>query len=312
MPKFMQKVETSDIGKILDVSKENDPKLLNGLNKISKQQKAVLLAFIAPYAGRKITPTKIIRAQMGLSEEFGMETVIDEIKNETNVSKLVLLLNSPGGLIQSSYKVARALRNNFEEIIVFVPHIAASGGTLVALTGNEIVMGMMSQLTPLDPQSEDEKGKLISALSVIQAFQNVTEFFSDKTVDDAPYTFRALADKFDAIEIDEAISVMKLMEDYIREILEGCNYSTDVCKNIAKSLVGGFREHGEVINIDKAKEMGIKVVGDTKYPNEWNKLRGWLGKYLLQSADKHIIRYVIAEELRKKNKVKRNEKTRKG
>ena len=92
---------------------------------------------------------------MGLSEEFALETAINQIHTKTDARKLLLTVNSHGGLIQVSYKIARALWKAFEEIIVFVPHIAASGETLLALTGNKIVMGMMSQLSSLDPQAQN-------------------------------------------------------------------------------------------------------------------------------------------------------------
>ena len=145
-------METVDsINKIIDVNEEDDLLLSKKLAEISEKHEAVLMACIAPYVGLKISPKKTVNAQMGISEEFALETAINQIQTKTDFRKLLLLVNSPGGLVQSSYKIARALRKTFEEIIVFVPPIAASGGTLLALTGNTIVMGMMSQLSPLDP-----------------------------------------------------------------------------------------------------------------------------------------------------------------
>ncbi|MEM2111840.1 MAG: hypothetical protein QXX08_08195 [Candidatus Bathyarchaeia archaeon] len=283
---------------LIDVAEEKDPKLKPRLVEIANKHKAVLLTLIAPYVGRQLTPTKILSAHIGLSEEFAIETVIDEIKAKFDEKTLLLLVNSPGGLVQSSYKVARALRKAFKKIIVFVPHIAASGGTLVALTGNQIVMGMMSQLTPLDPQKEDENGKTISASAVIDAHIFVTNFFKDKTVDDAPYTYRVLAEKFDPIDIRDAIAECSLMEEYICEILEGSGYNPNRRQAVAEKLVRNFKTHGDVINIDRAKEIGLNVVPDSKYPEEWKVFREWLGCYMLKSADKHIIRFVFSENLK--------------
>ena len=293
--------------KIIDVSEEKNTKLEKELNEISKKHNAALLACIAPYVGRKVTPTKTVSAYMGISEEFAIETVINDIKNKTNAKKLLLLINSPGGLVQSSYKVARALRKTFQEIIVFVPHIAASGGTLIALTGNEIVMGMMSQLTPLDPHSENELGNTISANSVVQAHKFVTTFFEKTTVEDSPYTYKVLADKFDGINIRDALASLSLVSDYICEILEGSGYDKDKCKEISQEMVQGFKTHDEVINIEKASKIGLKVVPDSNYPSEWNIFREWLGEYILQSADRHIIRYIISQDLRIKENNKINE-----
>ena len=284
------------INKIIDVNEEDDPELSEKLTEISKKHDAVLMACIAPYVGLKISPTKTISAQMGLSEEFAVETAINQIQTKTDVRKLLLLVNSPGGLVQSSYKVARALRKAFKEIIVFVPHIAASGGTLLALTGNKIVMGMMSQLSPLDPQSQSGEGA-VSANSVVDAHQFVTMLFDEIAVEDAPYTYKALADKFDGVDIRDAFASLSLMEEYIREILEDSGYSKEKCKEISKSIVRGFKTHDEVINIDKAKKLGLNVITPTDFSTEWNLFREWLAIYMLQSADKHVIRFVISENL---------------
>jgi len=287
------------ITEIIDVKEEDDQKLSEKLTEISKKHDAVLMACIAPYVGLKISPTKTINAQMGLSEEFAVETAINQIQAKTDARKLLLLVNSPGGLVQSSYKIARALRKTFKEIIVFVPHIAASGGTLLALTGNKIVMGMMSQLSPLDPQAKIEDGA-VSANSVVDAHQFVTRLFDDVSVEDAPYSYKALADKCDGVDIRDALASLSLMEEYIREILEDCGYSKEKCKKISHNIVRGFKTHDEVINIDKAKKLGLNVISHNEFPTEWKLFREWLAKYMLQSADKHVIRFVISENLQKK------------
>ena len=289
----------SPLSKILDVSEEKNPPLKKKLSKISKEKNAILIACIAPYVGKKVSPTRILSAQLGISEEFGVESVINEIRKRTDCPTLYLLLNSPGGFVGSSYKVARALRRSFKKIVVFVPHIAASGGTLVALTGNEIVMGVMSQLTPVDPHSSVGKGGKF-AKSIVDGFENVTGYFRKMNVKDAPYTYKVLADKYDAQELDRAISALLLMEDYICEVLHGCGYKKVKVKEIAEALVRGFKNHSEVITLEKAQKIGLKAVGNEKYPEEWDVMREWLEAYLLQSADKHIIRYVVSQDLIKK------------
>ncbi|MHC1636528.1 MAG: SDH family Clp fold serine proteinase [Candidatus Methanospirareceae archaeon] len=69
-------------------------------------------------------------------------------------------------------------RKNFDDITVFVPHIAASGGTLIALVGNEIVMGDMSTLTPIDVQME-RNGKMYSVNAMIRSFSALNDLFKD-------------------------------------------------------------------------------------------------------------------------------------
>ena len=90
----------------------------------------------------------------------------------------------------SSYKIACALKNSFDEIVVFVPHIAASGGTLITLGCNQIVMGMLSNLSPIDVQTY-HKGMMVSANSLNKAFGKLQNYFKDKEEADAPYPYIA-------------------------------------------------------------------------------------------------------------------------
>src|SRR6202158_6199384 len=65
---------------------------------------------------------------------------------------LDLVLHTPGGLVLASLQIARAVRNRKGKVTVFVPHYAMSGGTLIALAADEIVMSPYAVLGPVDPQ----------------------------------------------------------------------------------------------------------------------------------------------------------------
>lgn len=292
----MPKVTPTSLEQTIDVLEENNISLKESLLKISQKEKAVVLAFIAPYVGKKVSPTRVLTAELGILEEFAIETSIEKIREQTSCDRLILLLNSPGGFVSSSYKVAKALRSNYKEIKVFVPHIAASGGTLIALTGNQIVMGMMSHLSPIDPHGM-RGNQEVAAKNVIDGFETITEFFRNISEEDAPYTYKVLAQKYNAEELDEAIASITLMEDYAGEILIASGYTKEKATEIAEQLVLGYRTHGEVINFDKAKNAGLNVISNTCCVEDWSILRKWLGQYLLQSADKHIIRFVISQDL---------------
>jgi ClpP class serine protease len=63
-----------------------------------------------------------------------------------------LVLHTPGGLVLASLQIARAVRNYKGKVTVFVPHYAMSGGTLIALAADQIVMSPHATLGPVDPQ----------------------------------------------------------------------------------------------------------------------------------------------------------------
>ncbi len=60
----------------------------------------------------------------------------------------------------TALQIARAIRSHKPKVTVFVPHCAMSGGTLVALAADEIVMCRHSVLGPIDPQLEQNSGGL--------------------------------------------------------------------------------------------------------------------------------------------------------
>jgi len=137
------------IRKTLNFREEKD----EGLQKLADEEGAVLLCMVVPYRSIRISPVDEVRASIGLHDEFAVEAVLEDMaKKKIPAKKLLLLLNTTGGGLHSSFKVARALRVSFEEIEIFVPHMAASGGTLISLIADRIVMGIMSQLSPIDPQ----------------------------------------------------------------------------------------------------------------------------------------------------------------
>src|SRR5712672_1310435 len=65
---------------------------------------------------------------------------------------LDIVLHTPGGLLLAALQIARAIRAHKAKVTVFVPHYAMSGGTLIALAANEIVMSRHSVLGPIDAQ----------------------------------------------------------------------------------------------------------------------------------------------------------------
>src|ERR671937_2289798 len=63
-----------------------------------------------------------------------------------------IVLHTPGGLVLAAEQIAFALKRHKGNITVFVPHYAMSGGTLIALAADAIVMDPNAVLGPVDPQ----------------------------------------------------------------------------------------------------------------------------------------------------------------
>src|ERR1700692_1244428 len=85
-------------------------------------------------------------------EVAASEEVIRAIHLTDPEIALDLVLHTPGGLVLAATQIARAVLKRKGKVTVFVPHYAMSGGTLIALAANEIVMSGDAVLGPVDPQ----------------------------------------------------------------------------------------------------------------------------------------------------------------
>jgi ClpP class serine protease len=284
---------SGNIKDILNVGEEDQKELVEFANK----EKAILIAIIAPYTRVRVSPIEEKSAYIGLSEEFGVERAIRGIKKKNkSIEKAFILLNSRGGAVESSYKIAKCLRDNFKEIKIFVPHMAASGGTLIALTGNEIIMGMMSALSPLDVQTDYGDDEIsVSMVSMFRSFDVVEKKFEKLQAAEAPYPWTCLAGKFDPVIMFEWRGALEMMNLYIKEILIKSGFDEDKAKEITENLIWKHPSHEFVIDYDKAKAIGLNVKKDTDYEEAWGLFQLWLDKYIMQATDKHVIRYIVPE-----------------
>ena len=83
------------------------------------------------------------------------EAVLRAIRQTPPDAPIDLLLHTPGGLVLASEQIAYAVRSHPGKVTVLVPHYAMSGGTLIALAADEIVMDEAAVLGPVDPQLGD-------------------------------------------------------------------------------------------------------------------------------------------------------------
>jgi ClpP class serine protease len=80
------------------------------------------------------------------------EEILRAIKLTDADVPIELIVHTPGGLVLAAGQISHALRRHRAKVTVFVPHYAMSGGTLIALSADEIVMDPNAVLGPVDPQ----------------------------------------------------------------------------------------------------------------------------------------------------------------
>ena len=93
-----------------------------------------------------------------------------------------LLLHTPGGLVLASDQIAYALKRHGGKVTVIVPHYAMSGGTLVALAADEILMDPDAVLGPVDPQLGSLPRGSWPAASILKALEQENPNRDDETL----------------------------------------------------------------------------------------------------------------------------------
>lgn len=290
--KTCEEIIAENLAKLVNVSQENG-ECKEVLQQMADSNKCAVLAFIAPYIPVRVSPIEIQGATIGLSEEFAILSAVEEIKAQ-KIDRLYVLINSPGGYVPSSYKIAKLLRSSFDEIKAFIPHMAASGGTLMALAANTVVMGPMSNLTPIDTQVS-YNGQFVSSYSMSRALSRLTEYFAKITVDEAPYPWRAMTDKLDPILMEDWSSYLTEMRNYAVELMQLSKYKGDEILRIIDALVFPAEPHTFVIDRDRAERIGIRVSKSSEDMDNIKIMKAWLTGYMLTESQKHIIRYLLPQ-----------------
>ena len=97
--------------------------------------------------------------------------ITDQLAN-LHGTALDLILETPGGSGEVAEDIVRLLHEKYEEVAVVVPGWAKSAGTIIAMAGDEIVMGSMSALGPIDAQI-GWQGKVFSADALLEGMEKV-------------------------------------------------------------------------------------------------------------------------------------------
>jgi hypothetical protein len=103
--------------------------------------------------------------------EHRVRTAIEKLP--TRRPKLAIVLQTGGGSIEVAERIVNVSRHYYPNEVVFVvPDVALSAGTVLAMSGDAILMDHFSVLGPIDPQIERD-GKLVPALSDLEQFERL-------------------------------------------------------------------------------------------------------------------------------------------
>jgi ClpP class serine protease len=185
------------------------------------------------------------------------DSIYRAVTGFTEKKPLLLILYSSGGSISSAYLIGKLCREySSQTFSITVPRHAKSAATLLCCAADEIHMGSMSELGPIDPQIND-----LPALGLKNSIEHIAKLVKD-TPESAEMFAKYLHYSLKPIDIGYYERVAESALQYAQKLLEThADKLPEKAERIAYDLVYTYKDHGFVI--DKAETLllfGDKVV----------------------------------------------------
>src|SRR5437879_8389058 len=152
-----------------------------------------------------------------------------------------IVLHTPGGLVLAALQIARAIHKHKGKVTAFVPHYAMSGGTLIALAADEIIMSEDAVLGPVDPQLGQYPAASILKVIAKKSLDRI----KDETL----------------ILADQAEKAVGQVRDSVRELLLA-KYPETKADELSRLFSEGTWTHDHPITFETLKSFGLPARSD--------------------------------------------------
>jgi ClpP class serine protease len=167
------------------------------------------------------------------------ETILSEIRKTAPDKPIDMILHTPGGVALAAEMIAMAFKFHKGKVTVMVPFYAMSGGSMIALSSDEIRMEKYSILGPVDPQIE---GMPAASLMAILK-RKPLEVISDRTL---------VLSQVAEMQTQNA-------KDFVKWLLRD-RMGDSTAEKVAEFLAGGYLAHETPITLDVGRALGLPVV----------------------------------------------------
>lgn len=183
--------------------------------------------------------------QIAFDEAF---EAVAAIRDANPRAKIVVVLHTLGGYARPAHMMSLALKNFLKKskrkkgdrTVVYVPYVAMSGGTMIALAADKVVLGTAASLGPIDT---------IYGGFPNDAYQALLEQKGPLATQDVLVLLAHEADKYD-----------RYAKDVAREIVNPVHKREDKDKHyLADHLSAGKMSHSQAITASDAKRLGMNV-----------------------------------------------------
>jgi ClpP class serine protease len=202
------------------------------LSVISRMREATVITLIHRQESMSLFGFPLVR-YIDIDDSEGVLRAIRETPHERGIE---ILLHTPGGLVLAAQQIAAALADHPGKVTAVVPHYAMSGGTLIALAADEIVLDPHAALGPVDPQLGE-----YAAASVVEVANRPGEH-EDRTLIMADVGRKALAQ----------------VEGFTGRLLER-RMPAERARQVAHLMASGVWTHDHPLQAPELQALGLPI-----------------------------------------------------
>ena len=222
---------------------------------IEKERNRPLLIYATKFIN---TPPNSKFISIDLTDIDGFTDLVSSIDQEHNT--VDILLHSPGGSPDATERIVNCIRNRFEDVTFLIPHSAYSAATMMALSGNKIILHPSATLGPIDPQINGTPAR-----AIIRGFNNVRDLIQAEGPSIVPaylpmlkqLTLQFLEQCKDAEELSKLLAKDWLM-NYMYKNKEAKEEEIDELVEFLTKY-DDHKIHSRPIFFDKIKDFHIEV-----------------------------------------------------
>jgi ClpP class serine protease len=210
----------------------------HALNVLSRKREATVITLIHRQESLSLLGFPVVR-YIDIDDAEG---VLQAIRATPSERPIEIILHTPGGLVLAAQQIAAALADHTAKVTAIVPHYAMSGGTLIALAADEIVLDAHAALGPVDPQLGQ-----YPAASVVAATERPGDH-EDQTL----------------IMADVARKALAQVEGFTARLLEP-HLGAERARETARLMASGIWTHDHPLQPLELRLLGLSVtvgVGD--------------------------------------------------
>lgn len=200
--------------------------------------------------GEKRNSTAVLFFSNGSINYLKVLDFLKIIRREPSINSLDLILDSSGGDIVMAVKIVEICKHYSQNFTVIVPFLAKSAATIIALSADDLILGKVGELGPIDPQI---KHPTLDMYFPASSIKNALEFLESSNDPDIKIT---MADKLDPLLIGAYIRSLDESKQYLSEL--PIIKDSENREEIIQAFTEKYLHHGYPITHEICDQLNLK------------------------------------------------------